>query len=300
MSSETGNGRNGSIVPAALILGVSSLVSRAVGLVRERVFTTTFGAGDTFDAFVAAFRIPDLVFNLVVIGALSAAFIPLFTEKIVEGKAGVRKAFDFATSVLNVMLVAVSVLMLIYAIFADQIVPLITPGFTGEKLRMTVVLSRVMALQPIFLTVSFVFSGVLNSFKRFVAYALAPIVYNVGIIIGAVVLVPVFGIAGLGWGVVLGGALHMLIQLPSALAIGFRWQSGLSWSSVDVKKLWRMVLPRIFGLAAQQINLLVVTIIGSTLLAGSITAFHLANNIQSLPIGVFGIAFAQAAFPTLA
>ncbi|MEK7557108.1 MAG: lipid II flippase MurJ, partial [Patescibacteria group bacterium] len=195
--------KNGSVVGAALVLGASSLASALVGLVRQRVFTTTFGAGDTFDAFVAAFRIPDLVFNLVVVGALSATFIPLFTDKLVQGKEGKKRAFDFALAVLNAVLLIVAACMAAYALLADRIVPLITPGFTGEKLELTILLSRIMAWQPILLSISFVFSGILNSFKKFVMYALAPILYNVGIIFGVLALVPMMGVTGLGWGVVL-------------------------------------------------------------------------------------------------
>lgn len=297
----TPNGNNGRIVPAAILLGVASLGSRAIGLIRERVLTTTFGAGDTFDAFVAAFRLPDLIFNLIVVGALSAAFIPLFTEKLVADKSkDHRQATAFANSVLNLVLIAVALLSLIYVLLADLLVPLITPGFSGDKLTTTIILSRIMALQPLLLSISFVFSGVLNSYKRFLAYALAPILYNVGIIIGVTYFVPRIGIAGLGWGVVLGAALHMVVQLPSILAVGWRWQPLISWGSDDVKKLRRMIIPRIFGLAGQQVNLFLVAIIGSGLASGTLAVFHLANNAQSLPIGVFGIAFAQAAFPTLA
>ncbi|MDP3996942.1 MAG: murein biosynthesis integral membrane protein MurJ [Candidatus Andersenbacteria bacterium] len=295
------NGVSSRVVSAALILGAASLGSRFMGLIRERVFTTTFGAGDTFDAFVAAFRLPDLIFNLVVVGALSAAFIPLFTEKLVHSKdKKKREAFDFSLSVLHLVLIVVIIFSILYVMLADKIVPLITPGFSGGKLAMTIMLSRVMALQPILLSISFIFSGVLNSFKRFVAYAMAPILYNVGIIIGVVWLVPMMGVSGLGWGVVLGAALHMLVQLPSAIAVGWRWRLIMEWSSVDVKKLRRMIIPRIFGLAGTQVNLFLVTIIGSGLAAGTISVFHLASNVQSLPIGVFGLAFAQAAFPTLA
>lgn len=292
--------KNGELIPAAIILGVASLISRFVGLVRERVLTTTFGAGDVFDSFVAAFRVPDLIFNLIVLGALSAAFIPLFTEKLVAGKRGEKEAFEFATSVLNAMLIVVGVMSLIYILFAARLVTLITPGFAGEKLALTIALSRVMALQPLLLGASFVFSGMLNSYKRFLVYALAPIFYNLGIIIGVTVFVPRVGIIGLAWGVVFGAALHMLVQLPSVIAVGFRWRPILQWASKDFKKLWKMMVPRMVGLAAMQVNLMTVTIIGSTLLTGSIAVFHLANNVQFLPVGVFGIAFAQAAFPTMA
>src|SRR5687767_3933853 len=171
---------NGSVVSAAVLLGVSSLGSRVVGLLRERALTTAFGAGDVFDAFVAAFRLPDLIFNVIVVGALSATFIPLFTEKLVTSKRAKNvEAFEFANSILNVVLLIVVVLSVVYVVLAEQLVPLITPGFTGEKLTMTIMLSRIMALQPILLAISFVFSGILNSFKRFVVYALAPILYNV-------------------------------------------------------------------------------------------------------------------------
>jgi putative peptidoglycan lipid II flippase len=264
------------------------------------VLTTTFGAGDVFDAFVAAFRIPDLIFNLVVLGALSAAFIPLFTEKLVKSKKDDSLAFEFATVVMNWMVVIVGVMAGVYFLLADEIIPLITPGFAGEKLALTIMLSKAMVLQPILLSVSFVFSGMLNSFKRFVAYALAPIVYNLGIIFGVMVLVPRIGPVGIAWGVVIGAAAHMLIQLPSVWRLGYRWQPLVQWSTNDGSKLWRMMLPRIVGLAAMQVNLMTVTVIGSSLLAGSIAVFHLANNVQYLPVGIFGISFAQAAFPTLA
>ncbi len=299
MKTNNGNG-NGSIVSAALIVGASSLVSRIIGLLRDRTFTTLFGAGDIFDAFVAAFRVPDFIFNLVVVGALSAAFIPMFTEKLVSGNKGKDVAFRFALSIFNSMVVGIGLLGLTYALLAPWIVPIITPGFSGEKLQLTIELSRIMALQPLLLSISFVLSGILNSHKKFVAYALAPIIYNVGIIIGAVYFVPYIGPTGLAWGVVLGALMHFCIQLPSAIGVGFRWMPVLVSSHSDARTIWRMMLPRVFGLAAQQMNLFVVTVLGSSLLSGSIAAFHLANNAQYIPVGIFGIAFAQAAFPTLA
>lgn len=301
MRLETNNKANGKVVTAAIVLAVASLGSRLIGVLRERALTTTFGAGDVFDAFVAAFRLPDLIFNLIVVGALSAAFIPIFTEKLVKGGHKQHdEASDFASSVFNIIVVVVAVLCAIYGIFADKLVPLITPGFEGDKLRMTILLSRIMAIQPIFLSASFVISGVLNSYKKFLAYALAPIVYNVGIIIGVFYFYRFMGPAGLGWGVVLGGILHMMIQLPSAIKVKMRWRPVIHWRSSDVRKLRQMLVPRMFGLAAQQVNLFLVTVIGSSLAAGSIAVFHVATNISSLPIGLFGLAFAQAAFPTMA
>ena len=281
------------------MIGASSFLSRIIGLLRDRTFTTLFGAGDTFDAFIAAFRIPDIIFNLIVIGALSAAFIPMFTEKMVAGKDGKKEAYRFALSVLNMMGLCIGFLSIVFMLFTPFFVSLITPGFSGEKLALTIQLSRIMALQPLLLSVSFVFSGILNSYKRFFAYALAPILYNLGIIAGAVFFVPYVGISGLAWGVVFGALLHVVVQFPSVLRVGFRWRAVLVSSKEDWRKLWSMMLPRVFALAVQQTNLLIVTVLGSTLLSGSIAAFHLANNAQYIPIGIFGIAFAQAAFPTL-
>lgn len=294
------NNKNGTVVQAALLLAVAAFSSDIVGLIRERVLTTAFGAGAIFDAYVAAFRLPDLIFNLAVLGALSAAFIPLFTEKLVRNGNDRVPAFTFGLSVLNVLLVVVITFSLLYTIFAPWVVPWLTPGFTGEKLALTIRLARIMAWQPVLLTISFIFSGILNSFKRFLSYALAPILYNIGIIIGVLVLVPLVGIAGLGWGVVLGALLHMLVQLPSVWAVGFRWRPRVAWLAGDGRAILRMTLPRMFALGAEQVNLLLATVIGSALLTGSITVFYLANNIQSLPIGIFGLGFAQAAFPTMA
>ncbi|MFH1354129.1 MAG: murein biosynthesis integral membrane protein MurJ [bacterium] len=291
---------NGRLISAATILGIASLVSAVVGLLRDRVLATTFGAGDVLDAYAVAFRLPDLIFSLLVLGALSAAFIPLFTEKLVKGGEGKQKAFDFALPVLNVLVLVAGGLALLFVIFAPYLILLIAPGFEGEKLQMTITLARIMALQPVLLAVSAVFSGILNSFKRFVVYALAPILYNVGIIFGVLLLVPRWGVVGLAWGVVLGAGMHMLIQLPSVIALGFRWRPKFNWARKDVRALWCMMVPRVVGLAATQVNLLTVSILGSSLLAGSIAVFRFANNVQLLPVGIFGIAFAQAAFPTLA
>lgn len=289
------------LISASFLLGLSSLGSAVMGLLRQRAISTAFGAGDVTDAFMAAFRLPDLLFNVIVVGALSATFIPLFTDKLVVGRgAKNEEAFQFANSVFNIVLLLTVVLSVVCVLLADVLVPLITPGFTGDKLSMTIQLSRIMSLQPILLGVSFVFSGILNSFKRFAVYAMAPILYNVGIIIGVLYFVPYMGAAGLAWGVVLGAVLHILIQLPSSWQVGWRWRPVIRWSSTDMVTLRRMILPRMFSLSSQQVNFFLVTILGSTLAAGSISVFHYAYNIQSVPISIFGIAFAQAAFPSLA
>ncbi len=284
------------------------MISRFLGIFRDRILAGEFGAGDTLDIYYAAFRIPDLVFNLLVLGALSAGFIPIFTKllknpigKISDIFSGEKnkEAWELTNNILNILAVSLLVLAGLGVIFAPYLMKLIAPGFSGEKYDATVVLTRIMFLSPIFLGISGIIGGVLQSFKRFFVYSLAPIVYNIGIIIGALYFVPVWGIYGLAWGVVLGAFAHMLVQLPMIFKLGFRYRRMFNYKDGDVRKIGRMMIPRTMSLAIVQINLLVITVIASTLASGSLTVFNFANNLQYFPIGVFGISFALAAFPTL-
>jgi putative peptidoglycan lipid II flippase len=184
-------------------------------------------------------------------------------------------------------------------LIAPLFMHLIVPGFAGEKFELTVGLTRIMFLSPLFLGLSSVLGGVLQSFKRFFVYSLAPIFYNIGIILGALFLVPKLGIYGLAWGVVGGAMMHMLVQLPTVFSLGFRYRLIFNLYDKNIRKIAVMMLPRTMSLAISQINLVVITIIASTLASGSLTVFNFANNLQAFPIGIFGISFAVAAFPTL-
>ncbi len=301
------NGEINSITLAALLVGGSSLISRLLGILRDRILAGQFGAGDTLDIYYAAFRIPDLIFNLLILGALSAGFIPIFTsllkgplEKIRSALgAGREEAWQLASNVLNILVFALLILCGLGAIFTPQIMKLVTPGFSQEKIDLTVSLSRIMFLSPIFLGVSSIFGGILQSFKRFFVYALSPIFYNIGIILGALYFVPIWGIYGLALGVVLGAAAHMLVQLPALFALGFRYHFKFDLKNPLALKIWLMMVPRTMSLAISQLNLLVITIIASTLSSGSLSVFNFANNLQTFPVGIFGISFAIAAFPAM-
>ena len=291
------SGKINSITLAALLVALSSLVSRFLGIFRDRILAGEFGAGDALDVYYAAFRIPDLVFNLLVLGALSAGFIPVFTSLIKrENKS---EAWEFASSILNVLVLFITILSGLFIIFAPFLMEFIVPGFSSEKQELTVALTRIMFLSPIFLGISSVFGGILQSFKRFFVYSLSPIIYNIGIIVGALYLVPIWGIYGLAVGVVLGAFMHMSIQIPMAFSLGFRYIFKFNFKNKEVRKVGLMMIPRTMSLAISQINLLVITVIASTLAIGSITIFNFANNLQSFPVGIFGISFAIAAFPTL-
>ncbi|MFA5135598.1 MAG: murein biosynthesis integral membrane protein MurJ [Patescibacteria group bacterium] len=284
----------------AIIIAGASLISRLLGLIRDRLLASQFGAGDSLDIYYAAFRIPDLVFNVLVLGALSAAFIPVFVEYLQRAKEHPEKTaevWELANSLLNLLLIGLVLFGAIFFIFAPNIVHLVAPGFDQEKQLMTVTMTRIMLGAIVFFGISNVLTGMLNSLKRYVNFAFAPVMYNAGIIFGIVALVPKCGLYGLAYGVVIGAFLHLLIQVPGVLRIGYRYKPVLDLKNKGVRTIGKLMLPRTFGLAVTQIDQLVGVIIGSTLAAGSVAVFTLANNLQSFPISIFGISIAVASFP---
>ncbi len=299
-------GQINSITVAALLVSMSSLLSRVLGIFRDRILAGEFGAGDVLDVYYAAFRVPDIIFNLLVLGALSAGFIPIFTSLIKDHDCvgDVKKlkvknsdAWYLASNILNSIILMIIFLSALGILFAPLLSKLIVPGFSLDKQLMTTGLTRIMFLSPIFLGISSVFGGILQSFKRFFVYSLAPIFYNIGIIIGALFFVPAWGVYGLAWGVVFGAFLHMLAQAPLIYKMGFKYSLVLNLRDKYLRKIAIMMVPRTLSLATAQINLLVITIMASSLEGGSLAVFNFANNLQSLPIGIFGISFAVAAFP---
>lgn len=288
-----------SIAAAAFIISLAGIASRVLGLLRDRILAGQFGAGDTLDAYYAAFRIPDLIYNLVIIGALSAAFIPVFTQLITEKKE--EDGWKLSSGILSLQICITGILLVILAIFTPQLMHLVTPGFSGEKMDLTVTLTRIMFLSPFLLGISGIFGGILVSFKKFLIYSLAPIFYNIGIIIGAVYFVKLWGPIGLAWGVVLGAVMHMLVQYPSVKFSGFHFRPAFfdAMKDATVRRVLKLMIPRTLTIAVTQINFMIITIFASTLAAGSLAVFNFANNIQSAPLGLFGISFAIAVFPSL-
>ncbi|MFZ2985328.1 MAG: murein biosynthesis integral membrane protein MurJ [Candidatus Moraniibacteriota bacterium] len=288
-----------SVISAAFVITIAGLASRVLGLLRDRFLASSFGAGDTLDVYYAAFRIPDLIYNVLILGALSAAFIPVFTG--LMGKDKEDKAWDVANGVMNLAIFTVIIFSLLFCFFAPYLMKIITPGFSPEKIDRVVVFTRIMFLSPIFLGISGIFGGILTSLKRFLIYSIAPIMYNLGIIIGVLVFVPLFGSIGLAWGVVLGAFLHMLVQYPTVRFSGFKYKLSFwrYFSDKEIRHIFKLMIPRTMGIAVVQANLFVITIFASTLISGSLAIFNFAQNLQSLPLGIFGVSFAIAAFPTL-
>lgn len=285
------------VFSAAVILSITALTSRILGLFRDRLLAGKFGAGEELDIYFAAFRLPDLIYSILVMGAISSAFIPIFAQYWQKDK---KEAWHLTSGVFNLLSLILIFLAIIFVFFAPWLISFIAPGFSGEKREMTIILTRVMFLSPIFLGMSSILSGVLQYFNRFFVSSLAPILYNLGIIFGIIFFVPRMGLLGLAWGVVLGAFLHFLIQLPSAIYSGFHWQKIFTFYHEGIRKIIKLMIPRTVGLAGTQINFWVITAIASTLATGSIAVFNLSNNLQYVPIGIIGISFATATFPKLA
>jgi len=288
-----------SVLSAAFVITLAGLASRFLGLIRDRLLAGSFGAGDTLDIYYAAFRIPDLVYNLLILGALSSALIPVFTSLISKDQES--EAWDLINGVANILFFFIILISIVFCLLAPWIMQWLTPGFSPEKMATTVSFTRIMFLSPIFLGISGIFGGILTSFRRFLVYSIAPVFYNAGIIIGVIFLTKILGPIGLAWGVVLGAFFHMLIQYPAAKKLGFRhsWMFFQSWQNKQVRKVFHLMLPRTLGIAVSQINFLVITIFASTLASGSLAVFTFAQNLQSVPLGLFGVSFAIAVFPIL-
>jgi len=293
------NSQARTITSAAIIIGALSLVSRLLGIFRDRILAAQFGAGDVLDVYYAAFRLPDLVYNLLVLGAISAGLIPVFTGLLSGEDSEKRQAWKLINSVLNILLVAVVAICIILFLAAPYLMPLITPGFNQEKMALVVGLSQIMFLSPIFLGLSAIFGSILQSFRRFFVYSLAPIFYNVGIIIGALYFVDNFGLNGLAWGVVLGSFFHLIIQILPIWHLGYKYQFIFNWPDANVRKVGRLLIPRTLTLVINQVNFLIITVFASTLAVGSLAIFNLSNNLQSFPLGIFGVSLAVAALPAL-
>lgn len=282
---------------AATVVMVAFFVSRILGLTREMIIGNQFGTSRELDAYLAAFRVPDLIFQLIAGGALGSAFIPTFTSYL--ARSDEQQAWRLASSVLNIVALVLTASAVLAAVLAPQLVSrVIVPGFSPGEQALTVRLMRLMLVSSIIFGISGIVMGILNSFQHFLLPALAPAIYNLSIIGGAVFLAPVVGIYGLALGVVAGSFLHLLIQLPALLGKGLAYQPILDITHPGVREVARLMLPRMLGLGTVQVNFVVNTILASGLAEGSLAALNYAWMLMLLPQGIFAMAIATAAFPT--
>ena len=285
---------------AAVIIMLTYGASAIVGLLRDRLLAATFFGGREWqlDVYFAAFLIPDTIFQLVVIGALSAAFIPIFSQLVARNQE--KDAWYIASASMTVMMTVFGLMSLVLAIFAGQVSHLIAPGFTGEKLDLMVGLVRIMMIAQVFFAFSGFLGGVLQAYQRFLVPALAPILYNVGIIFGILILSPFWGIYGAAVGVIVGSFLHLVIQIFPARRLGFSPKPIWDLSHPAVREIGRLMIPRTLALGVDRIEQFVAVFLATMLADGSLSLFNFARHIYLLPASLFGATIGQASLPVLA
>jgi len=285
-----------SLARAGLIVTGAFLASRLLGWLRIVVFGATFGAGPDLDAFFAAFRLPDLMFQLVAAGAMSAALVPIVSGLHAHGED--ERAWRVASTVLTLILATLLVLAVVVAVAAPVLIPAIV-SFDAAGTERTIELTRIMLLSPILLAAAAVATSLLNAQGRFAASAVAPLVYNLAIIGAAVFLAPVLGVPGLALGVVIGALGHLLIQLRPLRATGFRYRPQVDLSDPDARQALVLMAPRALGLGASQVTFLVATSLASGLVTGSVSAFTFAFTAFQIPLGVIGQPMGVVTLPSM-
>jgi putative peptidoglycan lipid II flippase len=287
-----------SLLKSAGAMSLATLLSRILGLARDQVLSYYFGAGLVTDAFLAAFRIPNLLRDLFAEGALSSAFVPTFTAERVN--RGDEAASRLASRIVSALLVILGALTLVILVFAPWILRVYVAGFSDEKLELTITMTRILSPFLLFVALAAVAMGMLNTYGRFFLPALAPAWFNVASILGVVILSPTFSWMGippglsLAVGSIVGGLLQFLVQVPAMRREGFRFRFEWAPSDPGVRRVASLMLPATFGLAATQINILVDTVLASRYGDGPITWLSIAFRLIQLPIGLFGVAIATA------
>ena len=282
---------------AGLIVSGAFLISRVLGWLRLVVVVNAVPDPHELDAFFAAFRIPDLLFQLVAAGAVSSALIPVVASLIASD--GHERAWRVVSTVTNLMLGLLLILAAFVFVFADQLVPLYTSGFDPVTMARTIELTRIMVLSPIFLALGAVATSVLNSEGRFAAAAIAPIVYNLAIIGAALLLTPALGAVGLAVGVVSGSLGHVLVQIGPLQRLGFRYTARIDFADSAARRALGLMVPRAIGLGASQITFVVTTALATTVGLGAVTSFTIAFTLLQIPIGVIGVPLGVVLFPSL-
>ena len=287
-----------SVGRASLLMIATLIASRLLGWLRLSVIGAKFGQTPELDAFWAAFRIPDTLFNLLVAGALASAFIPVFTGYLAKERED--EAWRVASSVLNAIVIALIAFSALLWVLAPWIMPVLAQFPDPAQRETAIHLSRIMLLSPIFMGLSALFTGILNSYRQFLSGATAPLVYNVVIILFAFFASPFLGIEALAWGTVVGALMMWLVQVPELTFRRTRYKLTLDLGHPGVREIVRLTLPRTLALGAVQLIFIVDTFLAAKMPEGSLTALIYAFQLMQLPLGVFSIAISAAVFPTLA
>lgn len=289
--------RQTTIFSAAVVIMATVALSRILGLIRDRMLIGRFTT-EELGIYFAAFRVPNLIFELLVMGALSTAFIPVISALLAKEKS--KEAFHVASSVMNIGSTLFAVIAILMFIFTREVASFIAPGFSAQQLDTMIPFIRIMLLGQVGpLLIGNFLTGILQSFRLFIVPAIAPVVYNVGIIAAIIFLTPTLGLYAPVWGVVIGAMLFFAIQIPLVYSVGYRHRLTFDWKNKDVKTVGKLMLPRTFGVAVSQVDATVDLILATLLGAPSVTYFNLAQHLQLVPVGLFGIPIAIAALPSL-
>ncbi|QQR54960.1 murein biosynthesis integral membrane protein MurJ [Candidatus Peregrinibacteria bacterium] len=286
-----------------ILLALSSLISRALGLLRDLVFSSIFGVGTqagplALDAYFVAFKIPDFLYTLLIFGAMSASFIPLYTQ--LRKKEGQDKAFEFTSQVLTGLMGLLLFCSLLGWLTAPYLIPHLASGFDPQLQSLAVTLTRIMLLSPIFMGLSSILQGVENANKRFYGTALAPVFYNLSIILAALIFGRTHGVYALAYGVAAGAFLHFLIQIPGVYASAYRYRFHFKWKDKAWREFLALSVPRLLGISSIQLASIADVFLTSFLSVGSLSVYNYAFNLQSLPYGVVALAVSTAVYSSLA
>ena len=282
---------------AALVLAVFSVLSQLIGLFRDRFLASVVGPSATLDVYYASFRIPDFIFNAFASLFSVTVLIPFITAHIKKNDE--KQMERFSSSLLSAYFLGMVGLSFVVGIFMPALVHLVSPGFSGVQHQDLVLYTRIMLLSPFLFGLSSLFSAFTQVKQKFLSFAVAPILYNMGIVVGILFGYPFLGILGIVLGVVLGAILHVAIQIPSLLSVQKmpRFIKNIDWKMIVA--VVKQSLPRTLGLSITNIIFIAMAAIASLLAAGSLSVFQLSYNIQTTPLMIIGISYAVAAFPTL-
>jgi putative peptidoglycan lipid II flippase len=289
----------GHLARSTLIVMTAFGVAKAISLVQTVVIARSFGISAEYDAFVAANRLPEIIFNLIAGGAIAFAFIPVFTGLLAHGD--MKQAWKTASHVLNSIFLLTLVISGIAFLLAPWLVSsVIAPGFDPEITALTTGLMRLLLVGTLIFSVSGLFMGILQSHSRFLLPALAPIMYDLGILFGVLFLVEPFGIYGLAIGAVIGAALHLMIQIPGLFIVRARWSAELGWRDPHLRRVLVLMLPRMADLGLISVSAIITTNILSRLGPGATSAYDWGWRLMQIPETLIGTAMGTVIFPTLA
>jgi len=290
--------KQSSILSASLVLGITFAISAVLGFLRSRFLYARFFKCCVLelDAYTAAFRLPDLVFKLLVTGALSASFIPVFSSYLHKDK---ETADKIGSTVINLLFGVFLFSAVVIYIFAYPLSRIIAGGFTPDQLSLMVSLTRILLVAQIFFLISNFVTAILQVNQIFIISALSPIIYNIFIILGIFTLAPTFGIYGVVYGVVIGAFFHLAIQIPVLKKIGFNYTKTINIRLKGVKEVVRLMIPRSLSLGLSEIENTVTLFFASNLAAGSISLLNLSLQLMYLPSRIFGTTIGQASLPIL-